>query len=226
MVAQLTISRRSPALVKNMNQVLVLVIAIVLLATDPSAAGMTDPAPKQATSGETPDQADLLILENSDYFAAILARIREAKTNINLTMFVFKTGRSTANRPGMIAAELISAARRGVRVRVFLEHSGYDEKLNLTNRQTAKLLQDNKIEVIFDSANVTTHSKLVVVDDRYSFVGSHNFTHAALKYNNELSILIDDRKLARKLNAYMETIITGNQPGGKTAPRLNSIGPQ
>jgi phosphatidylserine/phosphatidylglycerophosphate/cardiolipin synthase-like enzyme len=69
-------------------------------------------------------------------------------------------------------------------------------------------LRDNGIKVFFDSPNTTTHTKLVVIDSRYSFVGSHNFTHAALKHNNELSLLIDDQALAHRLTDYMNGIIS------------------
>jgi phosphatidylserine/phosphatidylglycerophosphate/cardiolipin synthase-like enzyme len=106
----------------------------------------------------------------------------------------------------MVAAALISAAERGVAVRVFLEKSGYDATLNKTNEQTGRQLRKHGIEVIFDAPNTTTHAKLVVIDGRYSFVGSHNFTHAALKNNHEVSLLVDDHSLAHKLTAYMDSL--------------------
>ncbi len=167
--------------------------------------------PQQERSRKNPAQAEtapgnVLLLENTAYFPALLDKIRGAETNIDLAMFVFKTTKSSKNRPSMIIKELISAAQWGVKVRVFLEKSGYDDKLNETNQLTAKRLRDNGIKVIFDSANITTHTKLVVIDHRYSFVGSHNFTNAALKYNNEVSLLVDDPNLALKLTAYMEGI--------------------
>lgn len=167
--------------------------------------------PEQERSRKTAAKAEtapgnVLLLENAAYFPALLNKIRGAETNIDLAMFVFKTTKSSKNRPSMIIKELISAAQWGVKVRVFLEKSGYDDKLNETNQLTAKQLRDNGIKVIFDSPNVTTHTKLVVIDRRYSFVGSHNFTNAALKYNNEVSLLVDDQKLAHKLTDYMEGI--------------------
>jgi competence ComEA-like helix-hairpin-helix protein len=151
---------------------------------------------------------DILILADADYFPALLSKIRAAKRDISLSMFVFKTTKSPKNRPSMVVAELVSASQRGVLIQIFLEKSGYDEKLNATNRQTAEQLREHGIKVTFDSAKTTTHTKLVVIDQRFSFVGSHNFTHAALKYNNELSLLVDDQGLAHKLTNYMEGIIS------------------
>lgn len=149
---------------------------------------------------------DILILPNSNYFPTLLEKIRAAQNSIDLTMFVFKATDSPKNRASMVVEELRGAARRGVKVRIFLEKSGYDEKLNETNRKTAGKLEGKGIEIFFDSADITTHSKLVVVDRRFSFVGSHNLTHAALTHNNELSLLVDDPGLAQSLTAYMAGI--------------------
>jgi competence ComEA-like helix-hairpin-helix protein len=164
--------------------------------------------PSQSPAKVKTSQGDVVVLANADYFPALLSKIQEAKADIGLTMFVFKTTKSPKNRPSMVVAELISAARRGVRVQVFLEKSGYDEKLNVTNRQTADKLRKHGVKVTFDAPNITTHTKLVVIDQRFSFVGSHNFTHAALRYNNELSLLIDDQALAHRLTDYMNGIVS------------------
>ncbi|MCK5194474.1 MAG: phospholipase, partial [Desulfobulbaceae bacterium] len=67
-------------------------------------------------------------------------------------------------------------------------------------------LRKHGITVLFDSIKTTTHTKLVIVDQRFSFVGSHNLTHSALAYNHELSLLINNRQLARELTDYIETL--------------------
>jgi competence ComEA-like helix-hairpin-helix protein len=158
------------------------------------------------SGGDKTGPGDIRVLADADYFPALLDIIRGSAARIDLTMFVFKTSESPQNRPGMVAAALISAAERGVAVRVFLEKSGYDATLNKTNEQTGRQLRKHGIEVIFDAPNTTTHAKLVVIDGRYSFVGSHNFTHAALKNNHEVSLLVDDHSLAHKLTAYMDSL--------------------
>jgi phosphatidylserine/phosphatidylglycerophosphate/cardiolipin synthase-like enzyme len=43
-----------------------------------------------------------------------------------------------------------------------------------------------------------------VIDKRYIFLGSHNLTQGALKYNNELSVLIDSPEMAAEVRAYLE----------------------
>ncbi|MFO7604938.1 MAG: phospholipase D-like domain-containing protein [Desulfurivibrionaceae bacterium] len=172
--------------------------------------GSTPSAPanlkEEKTSRLKSAPGDILILADSEYFPVLLKKIRAARNSIDLTMFVFKTTNSSNNRPRLVVEELRAAASRGVKVRVFLEKSGYDKGLNETNLHTAEILRGKGIEVFFDSPGITTHGKLVVMDHRFSFVGSHNLTHAALTYNNELSLLIDDPALAKSLTAYMEGI--------------------
>lgn len=149
---------------------------------------------------------DIRILPDKEYFDTLISLIQDARQRIDLIMFVFKTTKSPKNRPTHIIRELIKARKRGVHVQVLLEKSGYDENLNKENKKVARLLKKNKITVKFDSPDTTTHTKLVVIDQQYSFVGSHNFTHSALAYNHEFSLLIDSEQLAAELLYYMENL--------------------
>jgi phosphatidylserine/phosphatidylglycerophosphate/cardiolipin synthase-like enzyme len=91
---------------------------------------------------------------------------------------------------------------------VILENSGgHDRSLDAENGLTKELLVKNGVEVYLDSPRKTTHTKLVVIDQRFILLGSHNLTQSALKYNNEISILLDNPDLAREAREYMQKII-------------------
>jgi len=47
----------------------------------------------------------------------------------------------------------------------------------------------------------------VVIDRRLILLGSHNFTQSALKYNNEISILLDSPDMAEDTRNYILKII-------------------
>jgi len=149
---------------------------------------------------------EIRVLEDSVYYDTLLNFIRHAENRVDITLFVFKTTASPKNRPSRLIEALAQAKKRGIAVTVLLEASNYDEKLSKENQKTAKLLQKHGINVRFDNPRTTTHSKLVIVDNRFCFVGSHNFTHAALAYNNELSLLVDSTALAQELQRYMQAI--------------------
>jgi competence ComEA-like helix-hairpin-helix protein len=145
-------------------------------------------------------------LADAEYYEALTTAIDNARERIDMAMFLFKTTDSPHNRPAKILDRLIVAHQRGVNVRVLLENSGYDEGINKENRRVANKLQRNGIKVDFDSPRATSHVKMVVVDRRYLFVGSHNLTHAALSDNHEFSLLIDNQDLARQAMAYLQSL--------------------
>lgn len=149
---------------------------------------------------------DVILLPDSSYYATLVDFIRGADHSIDMAMFLFKTTSSPKNKPALLVKELIKARKRGVEIHVTLENSGYQESINKENQKVARKLRKNKIKVIFDSPNTTTHTKIVVIDNRYSFIGSHNLSHSALAYNHEFSVLIDNRDLADELVKYMKTI--------------------
>ncbi len=148
------------------------------------------------------------LLTNQNYFPALLKIIDEAQNEIFISIFSFKAGVHKNSYPDRIVGHLAKAVKRGVKVVVILETTNKRaDELNIQNRQTGKLLEEKGIEVYFDSPRKTTHTKLVVVDERLVILGSHNLTQSALKYNNEISTLMENPDFAKRSRNYMLTII-------------------
>lgn len=151
-------------------------------------------------------QAEISLLPDKIYYTTLIDYIRKAEKSIDVAMFLFKTTRSRKNKPRLLIKELIKARKRGVVVRVILEKSDYADSVNKENERVAQTLQANGILVLFDSIKTTTHVKMVVIDRKYSFIGSHNFTHAAFYYNHEMSLLIESPKVASEFIDYIKTL--------------------
>jgi phosphatidylserine/phosphatidylglycerophosphate/cardiolipin synthase-like enzyme len=147
------------------------------------------------------------LLRNQEYAEALLQGIGNARASIVCSFYLFKTTDARGNLPRRIAEELVRARKRGVEVTVILE-KGSDgrDNLNADNRRTAALLTRGGVKVFFDSPRVTTHNKVVVIDNRYLYLGSHNLTQSALRHNNELSVLIDSPEMAAEVKAYLERL--------------------
>lgn len=146
-------------------------------------------------------------LDNNKYFYILRDRIGKAKDNITLCMYLFKTTSSKNNYSNMIMQELLAAAKRGVGVEVILEKNDMDnDDLNQSNRLTAEHLKRGGVKVRFDEVRVITHSKLVIIDKRIVFVGSHNLSHTALAKSNETSLMIESEELARYFLDYLEKV--------------------
>ncbi|MGP8154145.1 MAG: phospholipase D-like domain-containing protein [Smithella sp.] len=176
-------------------------IILITAAFPPSAAS-------EKFNKNSADGCSAIILTNEDYFSALLKAIDEAQNEIFISIFSFKTSKCKNSCPDRILSHLAKAVKRGVKVKVILETTGNkSDELNIQNKQTGKLLEEKGVNVFFDSPRKITHTKLVVIDQRLIFLGSHNFTQSALKYNNEISVLLDRPDLVKNVHNYMLKII-------------------
>lgn len=153
-------------------------------------------------------QIDVVLLANEDYYPFLKQRIQKAKKSITGTVYLFKTAPFRDNEPADLLRELVAAAKRNVEVTLVLEQAPENQNKDYAeaNTHAAELLRKGGVRVRTDSVNVTTHSKTFVIDERYCFVGSHNFTHAAMAQNAELSVFIDSPELARKITEFVDQI--------------------
>ncbi|HAR49367.1 MAG TPA: phospholipase [Smithella sp.] len=176
---------------------IVLIATVVFCAAASKKSGQNSPAGSQA-----------VILANEDYLPALLRTIDEAQNEIFISIFSFKAGEHKNSYPDRILDHLAKALKRGVKVYVILETTDRkSDELNIQNKQTGKLLEEKGVNVYFDSPRQTTHTKLVVIDQHLVLLGSHNFTQSALKYNNEISILLDSPEMAQNARNYILRII-------------------
>ena len=157
----------------------------------------------------SPGVVSVRFLPNEQYYEVLKKYLEQAEREIAISMFLFAIRDTPHNRPAVLGQRLIQAARRGVRVSLLLEREeerGEDPFLNASNRFTAIRLRERGVPVAFDSPRRRTHTKLVVIDRRYVFIGSHNWTQSALKYNNEASLLVDSPQLAQAVLTYFSAI--------------------
>lgn len=184
---------------------LILVIP-VLLSLLPGPPAVTAARPGGTSLETTVDSKGcaVTLLKNRDYFSALCEKIRDARRQIVLAFFLFRTNGRPNSYPEILLAELSRAARRGVPVTVVLEQDDRSgSTVNRDNRDVAERLRKAGVEIHFDAPKRTTHAKIAVIDRRYCFIGSHNLTASALRYNNELSVLVDSTALADRVLDYI-----------------------
>jgi len=157
-------------------------------------------------------KANLIIGQSGSGKTVLLKSIDEAQNEIMMSIFSFKAGKHKNSYPDVIASHLAGAVKRGVKVLVVLENTeDKSDTLNIQNRKSGRFLEEKGIKVFFDSPRKTTHTKLILIDQRLIFLGSHNFTQSALKYNNEISVLLDRPDLAQNVRNYILKIIKEGQ---------------
>ena len=147
---------------------------------------------------EVPGSVELLM--DKDYYMSLLSAINSAKSEIYVMMFLMKYDPGDSYDPANdLIRALVQAEHRGVRVHVLLEDS-ID-----TNRVAYNYLRSNGVDVSFDSPSTTLHAKVIVIDGRIVFIGSHNWSEAALNWNHEVSVRIDSEEFAKEMEDYFRS---------------------
>ena len=146
-----------------------------------------------------------LLLPNQDYYPYLRDHFKKAQSSIIGTIYLVKVSNYPDNEPSELLRELIAASKRNVKVEILLENSD-DKDSIVSNQQAADMLKKAGVQVRLDSARVATHAKTFVIDGRYCFLGSHNFTHAAMSRNAELSIFVDSTEMGKKITDFIRQI--------------------
>ncbi|MHB8828577.1 MAG: phospholipase D-like domain-containing protein [Syntrophales bacterium] len=146
------------------------------------------------------------LLTDREYFDVLRDGIEGAQTEIVICAYLFKTLAGAKGFPEKILKSLSAAAKRGVRVLAVMELSQDSGDLLQTNAETAKRLEQAGIKVCPDPRNKVTHAKLAVIDRRQLFIGSHNLTQSALKYNHEASVWIESPAMAGEALDYIDSV--------------------
>jgi len=152
------------------------------------------------------NSGNVIPLANENYYPALVEEIENAQTSIDIAMYEFKWYENN-NSVTELRDMLAERAEQGIKIRMILDQSKWYGKvtdLSKENQKTGEYLAEKGIEVKLDSEKTTTHDKLVIIDNKIVFVGSHNWGSSALTRNNEASVKIEDEKIAEYYENYFE----------------------
>lgn len=135
-------------------------------------------------------QAEVKLLQDGNLLSELVKDIANADSEIHIAMYMFKSYSNENNGAGLIKRTLINAAKRGVEVYVALDVTGEKDFVERENKKLGKELEEHNIRVVYDDEDIRMHTKSVVIDRKITYIGSHNYTNSALKYNRELSVRI------------------------------------
>lgn len=142
------------------------------------------------------------VLFGQAYYQALHKYLAQSKDSITVAMyFIIINPEEKTDPVNELVNDLITAKKRGVNVRVILEDSKLKE-----NRLAYEKLRANNVVVYFDTAQHLLHTKEVIIDDRYLFVGSANWSRAAIEDNYEATYFEDSAKDALLSKQYIDSI--------------------
>jgi len=142
-------------------------------------------------------------LINESYYPCVYSEIASARSYVHIAMFAMKAG-GEDEHPVDSLLNLLCRINDSVDVKVILEMDYGD--IESTNSYALDYLVRNNVQVRRDPEGITTHAKLIVIDDAVVIVGSTNWTYSAFYDNNETAVLIRNSDIAGKFNEFFEEL--------------------
>jgi cardiolipin synthase len=130
--------------------------------------------------------------------------IHAAKSNLRIMTPYFIPDRS-------MGAALITAALRGVQVEIILPEANNLAYVKWASQALIDELLDHGIKFFYQPAPFA-HSKLFLVDDFYSLIGSANLDPRSLRLNFEFNVEVYDTQLCRQLTEHFISVAGRSLP--------------
>ena len=140
------------------------------------------------------------ILYKSQFYPIVRALFQQAQKSIYIMQYEFFVSPGQAKHQiNFLANDLHCAVSRGVLVQVLLNRAFHNQLLRNKQLITQKKLSDCGIQVKLYRDGVCCHPKVIIIDDKYVIVGSHNLTVTALTKNIEVSVAICSVEVAKEM---------------------------
>ena len=151
-------------------------------------------------------QYEVSVLLDEEYYHSVKNDLENANETILVAMYsMIYDPDDTFDWANDLIRELVYAKERGVDVTVIIEYRTYLDYMD-GNLAAYDYLSANNVTVQLEEDTETDHMKLVIIDDKLVYVGSHNWSESGLYYNRETSVKIVGEDMAEVLSAYFETI--------------------
>lgn len=153
-------------------------------------------------------RANVLAADDRDFFSIVHDLMINAEKNVDVMLYQSRFYLNYPNSASnVLIADLAKASERGVKVRAVLELAAWNVENSESNRDVWTLLKDSGVELYFDPIDRTSHSKLLMVDDKYVVVGSSNWSYYSLDRNYEANVVISSKRVADRFKEFFEGVI-------------------
>ncbi|HON56066.1 MAG TPA: phospholipase D-like domain-containing protein, partial [bacterium] len=139
---------------------------------------------------------DLQFLPGYMYYFKLRKELAAAESSVYINMFLLRYVNANIKDPVYNLLEILNELNsKGVKIKIVL-----DRMLEEENKIVYNFLNERKIPVEFYNGNNTMHTKLVVIDGKKIFCGSHNWTNSAFNSNREVSVYLESPEITEQLN--------------------------
>lgn len=153
-------------------------------------------------------------LLDEQYFQSVHKALKDAKKSIFCVMFMAKINpKYNSSTEYILVKDLINAHKRGVEVMVIFDQNirfwgkkRWDNQIERKSKDAYEMLLKAGVPVYYDDKAKVTHSKVIVIDDIITIVGSTNWTYNGLNKNHEASVLIESKEVAEEFTRRLRMI--------------------
>ncbi len=138
------------------------------------------------------------------YYATILSAIRNAEKSIWISAAYFVPTQDEKH-------DLIAAAKRGVDVRLMAPGNSDEPMAQAVGRANYGDLLEAGVH-IFEEQDGMLHSKWATIDGVWSVLGSSNFDHRSILFNDEVDAVVLGRETAAQLEALFDSQVAKAKP--------------
>ena len=129
-------------------------------------------------------------------YVAIGRLIKSAKNSIDIEVF-YIDNKPKSRLDSFIIKPLIKKAKSGVHVRIMVDAGMAKTYPNTINKLSAvpniKVVKNSYFDNVYDGI---VHAKIIIIDDKTFYLGSHNLDWITFELNHELGIIYDNENLA------------------------------
>jgi phosphatidylserine/phosphatidylglycerophosphate/cardiolipin synthase-like enzyme len=133
--------------------------------------------------GDSSEEGIAVYFEPKKCRDAIVDAIKKAKNRIQVQAYSFESDN--------IADALVSAHKRGVKVKVIIDAEKADKKSELGK------LHKRGVETLIDNEHEKAHNKIIIIDGETLITGSFNFNDPTVESAENLLVIRNKPKLIR-----------------------------
>ncbi len=135
--------------------------------------------------------SSVYLVSSPDNGQEIITLLDSAKESIYVEVYLLTSEE--------VLSELIEAEEKGLDVKVILE-----KRFSGSNNQEAfDSLTTAGVDVRWASYDYKlTHAKMIIIDKKKAFVGSHNFSDSAIYLNREISVILEGDIITQLLSIF------------------------
>lgn len=146
-------------------------------------------------------------LNNQRYFDGVSSLILSAQHTIDVMLYQIRYYNAyPGSKSNRLIEALIKAKKRGVTVRMLIEVSDWNPDNSFNNYFAGSVLNKYGVIIAYDSPNINTHDKMIIIDHSSVVIGSSNWSHFSLERNNEANVFIASKAVAIAETDYFNSL--------------------